>query len=271
MKFAAVLGSPIKHSLSPTIHGAAYRKLGFDAVYEACEVDSQGLQEFLSSKLAQSDWIGFSLTMPLKEKICEIAQDLDISLDDQSIRISSANTLYRDGDSWKGTSTDVLGFSFLLENLDIREATIIGAGGTARAAIEALGEDCAIKIVRRDDKRDDAIRRAFPNREISFSPWVDFDNAWSRTLVVVAVPIEATPDLVKTFRPPEILIDALYSPWLPPVSELQSQSGMKLFSGIDLLCAQALGQIRLMTSETFDENEIFSFLKSVALEVVTNR
>ena len=269
MKRAAVLGSPIKHSLSPTIHNAAYRRLGVDAMYDANEVDSQSLQSFLESKLPKSDWVGFSLTMPLKERICEISEDLGISLDDRSLRISSVNTLYREGNAWKGTSTDVSGFSFLLKDYQFSSATIIGAGGTARAAIEALDQECLINVVRRDVKREREIREAFPDRLISFTNWSELDQSWNRPLVILAVPIEATSELESSFSPPEVLVDALYSPWMPPISRLQSASGMKLLSGIDLLCAQALDQIRLMTSVAFDDLELFSYLKSVAEQALS--
>jgi shikimate dehydrogenase len=264
MKRASVLGSPIKHSLSPMIQNAAYKKLGIDARYEANEVDSQSLDSFLRARLTQNDWCGFSLTMPLKERICDIAQSLEITLDEQSSRISSANTLYRENGSWKGASTDVSGFSFLLKDFPYSSATIIGAGGTARAAIEALDGECSINVVRRNPQRDKEIREAFPERMISFVEWSNRASAWRDTLVILAVPIEAISDLEDSFSPPEILIDALYSPWMPPLSQLQSDSGRKLFSGLELLCAQALGQIRLMTSVSFDEDELFGFLKSVA-------
>ena len=264
MKRAAVLGSPIKHSLSPVIHNAAYRKLGIDAMYEANEVDSQSLHSFLTDRLKEIEWFGFSLTMPLKERICDISQSLGISLDDQSSRISSVNTLYRGENGWKGTSTDVSGFTFLLKDYKFSSATIIGAGGTARAAIEALDKECLINVVRRDAKREKEIREAFPDRLISFKQWGDYENLWSDPLVLLAVPIEATSELESSFSAPEVLVDALYSPWMPPLSRLQSRAGRKLISGIDLLCAQALDQIRLMTSVSFDDDELFTFLKSVA-------
>ena len=264
MKRAAVLGSPIKHSLSPTIHNAAYRKLGIAASYEAQEVDSANLTSFLTKHLKEQEWNGFSLTMPLKEKICEIANDLDLVLDAQSLRISSANTLYREDQGWKGTSTDVTGFSFLLKPYSFDEVTIIGAGGTARAALEALDDKCLVKIVRRDERREKKIRDAFPNRAITFIDWRDVEKAWSSPLVVLAVPIDAERTLVPSFSPPDLLLDAVYSPWVPPLSQLQIDSGKKLISGVELLCAQALDQIRLMTGAIFDSDELFEFLKSSA-------
>lgn len=269
MKRAAVLGSPIQHSLSPTIHNAAYQKLGIAASYEAHEVDSAGLSNFLTGNLVQGDWLGFSLTMPLKEKICEIAKNLNLVLDAQSLRISSANTLFREDGRWKGTSTDVTGFSYLLKPYSFEEVTIIGAGGTARAALEALDEKCVVRIVRRDQAREEGIRAAFSNRDISFIDWKDVAEAWTSPLVVLAVPIDAEKNLVSSFTPPEVLLDAVYSPWLPPLSKLQIDSGKKLISGVELLCAQALDQIRLMTSATFDSHELFDFLKTTAERALT--
>jgi len=269
MKRAAVLGSPIKHSLSRLIHNAAYQKLGIAASSEAHEVDSASLSSFLTGNLVQGDWLGFSLTMPLKETICEIAQDLNLVLDAQSLRISSANTLFREDGRWKGTSTDVAGFSYLLKPYSFEDVTIIGAGGTARAALEALDEKCVVRIVRRDQAREEGIRAAFSNRDISFIDWKDVAEAWTSPLVVLAVPIDAENNLVSSFTPPEVLLDAVYAPWLPPLSKLQIDSGKKLISGVELLCAQALDQIRLMTSATFDSHEVFDFLKFTAERALT--
>lgn len=269
MKRAAVLGSPIKHSLSPLIHNAAYRKLGVHAEYEACEVSSDDLSGFLESKMTQNEWMGFSLTMPLKEKVCEIARSFGIELDSQASRINSANTVYREGAHWRATSTDVSGFSFLLRNRKFESATIFGAGGTARAAIEALDTETAITIVLRNARREAEIQSAFPQHKISFMSWKDFQHAWSHQLVIIAVPINAIADLEDSFRAPELLIDVLYSPWIPPISLMQMNSGKKLFTGIDLLCAQALGQIRFMTGTDFDDQELFAHLKYVAEEYLS--
>ena len=271
MNRAAVLGSPINHSLSPLLHNAAYKKLGIEAEYQAFEVTSEGLRGFLEGHLASSSWVGFSLTMPLKETICSISRDLGIELDEISSRIHSANTLHRHEERWRATSTDVSGFQFLLRNHNFRDCTIIGAGGTARAALEALEESVSVNIVSRNSKREDELRRAFPRRQLTFIPWSELARAWSASLVISTVPIAAVPDLIPTFTPPELLIDALYSPWIPPLSKIQIDSGADLISGIDLLSAQALRQIELMTEVVFDKAEIFRYLKEVAEEALQQK
>ena len=64
---AAVLGSPIAHSLSPVLHRAAYAELGLGWIYEAIEVREEDLASFLDSR--DESWVGLSLTMPLKRAV----------------------------------------------------------------------------------------------------------------------------------------------------------------------------------------------------------
>ena len=72
---AAVLGSPIAHSLSPALHRAAYASLGLRWTYEAIEVDEAGLAGFLAG--LDRSWAGLSLTMPLKEEAARLLADVD--------------------------------------------------------------------------------------------------------------------------------------------------------------------------------------------------
>ena len=71
---AAVLGSPIAHSLSPALHLAAYQHLGLDWRYGRHEVDEAGLPDFLRG--LDSSWRGLSLTMPLKQAAIAYLDDV---------------------------------------------------------------------------------------------------------------------------------------------------------------------------------------------------
>ena len=84
---AAVLGSPIGHSLSPTLHKCAYEVLGWDWDYTAIEVKSGELAQFIADN--RKIFRGLSLTMPLKEEALMIADSLDPLVK----RINAANTL----------------------------------------------------------------------------------------------------------------------------------------------------------------------------------
>jgi shikimate dehydrogenase len=154
---AAVLGSPISHSLSPLLHQSAYEILGAQGTYEAIEVEAGQLSNFLKDK--DSGWTGFSLTMPLKEEVLAIAHVVD----PVAQIISSANTLYRKDNLWLASSTDITGFGFALDSRGFtkaKSAIILGAGATARAVVGALdGRIEEIKIVSRNTGRDEAIRK----------------------------------------------------------------------------------------------------------------
>ena len=268
MKNAAVLGSPIMHSLSPTLHNAAYEKLGIDATYSAIEVGASQLESFLKNQLTDSSWMGFSLTMPLKEELCALADSLGIALDSVARRIYSANTIYREGQSWRACSTDVDGFAFLLQGRQVSSISILGAGGTARAAIESLQPHHSIKIFRRNNSRDVAIAAAFPERKLSFSDWSTVEEAWSSDLVINTVPSAGMNEVLESFTPCSLLIDALYFPWMPPLAKAQESAGRSVITGLDLLCAQALRQISLMCGASFSYEEMFQFLRQrIQLEV----
>ncbi len=261
MKRAAVLGYPIQHSLSPAIHNAAYKRLGLQARYSAEEVGSDALDGYLAHQLKESEWIGFSLTMPLKETLCGLIEKFNIQIDPTAERINSANTLYMKNTSWQACSTDVTGFAYLLRNREISTVSILGSGGTARAAIEALPNDGSVNIYRRNPNRDAFIDSAFSEKKIVFKDWSQVHESWSSDLVINTVPISGMSELTSHFESPRLLLDALYSPWPPPLTTLQLSSQGEVITGLDLLCAQALDQIALMTGETFEKDEMFSYLR----------
>jgi shikimate dehydrogenase len=134
---AAVLGSPISHSLSPVLHQAAYRALGLSAwVYAAHEVKAPALGEFVGGLGPQ--WAGLSLTMPLKEAAFEVADEVSALASE----IGAINTLVRRPDGgWSGDNTDVYGVSQALRGAGceyVDSAVVLGSGATARSVVVAL-------------------------------------------------------------------------------------------------------------------------------------
>ena len=126
---AAVLGSPISHSLSPLIHQYAYAILGVEGSYERFEISEATFPNFIEQAMDES-WTGFSLTMPLKEA----AFSSSFPCDERTERIHSANTLIHNGRTFVATSTDILAFDRLLAQVTFSRVAIIGSGGTARTA-----------------------------------------------------------------------------------------------------------------------------------------
>lgn len=255
MKRAAVLGSPISHSLSPILHNAAYLALGIEGKYDAVEVKGGQLNEFMQKvRHTDADWIGFSLTMPLKEEIFSVADVID----PLAKQINSGNTLLPTKDGWLACTTDVAGFIWALAQhqiSDIKYVQIIGAGGTARAAaaaIDATGR--RIQIINRSSHRQAAMRGAVSLAELEFVNW---ENATlTADLVINTTPVSAADDLTAGNG---ILFESLYHPW--PTALAREWTG-KVIDGLDLLIHQAIDQIHLMTGYVIDRPSMAKLLRA---------
>ncbi len=136
----AVLGHPVRHSLSPPMHNAAFDALRLNAAYLAFDVDPARLPALLPA-LAELGFAGLNLTVPLKETAFACLSNLDAS----AARMRSVNTVRMDGDGMRGYSTDGEGFlSALREEFGLevrgRRVCLLGCGGAGRAVAIA----CAI-------------------------------------------------------------------------------------------------------------------------------
>jgi len=244
---AAVLGFPIAHSLSPVLHAKAFDLLGIAGSYEAIEVASGGLAEFLKSQGANYDYL--SLTMPLKEEVLVIAESSGITVDELALRIQSVNTLVRNGSGWSATSTDGSGFVKALANAGydhFNSVLILGAGGTARAVAGALDEIAdSVAIMGRSVRRNVGIAACFTKLAPEFISWDDQIDLRNFDLIVNTTPSGAA-DLVAEnipFKVEGLLFDVLYKPWPTLLARRWSDAGGKVISGLEILLYQGIDQI----------------------------
>lgn len=257
---AAVLGSPISHSLSPQLHRAAYELLEISGHYQAIEVRSGTLHNFLDSQNESFD--GFSLTMPLKEEAIVECKELSV---DASL-LNAVNTMIRIGDFWHGYNTDVLGFEYLLQFLGEEEVAILGAGGTARAALLAARRlGLTTHIFRRDPGRDSALRVI--DHEVQIHNWKEMGTAFTMPILINSTPSGALSGELSIRN--GVVIDAIYAPW-PSLLSRSCPPQTRFISGIELLSAQAVYQIRLMTGRDFDLERIYQHLVAVGRVAINN-
>jgi shikimate dehydrogenase len=254
-KRAAVLGSPIAHSLSPALHNAAYLVLDIEGKYDAVEVKSGELAGFMDNvRKTDANWIGFSLTMPLKEEVLKVADKVD----PLAKQINSANTLIPTLDGWFATSTDVAGFIWALAQHEVsnyQSVQIIGAGGTARAAAAAIdAPGVSIQVINRNPDRESDMRAAVSLSQLTFSNW---DNVTlDADLVINTTPKGAADSLPSGTG---VLFESLYNPW---PTQLASKWGGKVIDGMDLLIHQAIDQIHLMTGFVIDRKLMYPLLRA---------
>jgi 3-dehydroquinate dehydratase / shikimate dehydrogenase len=134
----AVVGNPAAHSGSPAIHNALFRARGVAAAYAIFETD-----DFLdiAEPFAQA-WPfaphGLSITAPFKEEALDFAEAIGADIRENAREAGAVNTLVRIGGRIVADNTDVDGFAALISRTNARTAAVIGAGGTARAALVAL-------------------------------------------------------------------------------------------------------------------------------------
>jgi shikimate dehydrogenase len=259
---AAVLGSPISHSLSPKIHNRAYDLLGLKSEYTAIEVDEKSFPDFfgkLESSEERSDWSGFSLTMPLKEIVLQYCN----SADPIAKRISSGNTLFRSKGSWQVTSTDYLAFHNLLKVSMDSKVAIIGGGGTARAAIGSLNSRVAeVDVLLRSESRMPGLIKAAPDIKINSINMAHDLNEYD--LIIQTTPAGIFDEYVSnTIRAKGTLLEALYKPSPTNLARHYKELGGEVITGKELLVEQALFQIELFTGQNFDFTEMRSALLSV--------
>lgn len=258
---AAVLGSPISHSLSPLLHNHAYSILGVEGDYSAIDVPQASLVRFLSESISEN-WTGFNMTMPLKERVFDSPLVL---LDEKATRIKSANTLIRKGDEYVGTSTDLTAFERLLAPYSVDRVAIIGGGGTARALLGALADRSThVDVLLRTPKRLDILSSIAPKTILSSIPMDSSLEGYD--LVVNTTPAGVADHLASTLQSADgLLFESLYNPWPTELAFTWSQLGGKALHGIDLLVEQALDAIHLIAEVDFDYTTMRSELLTVAL------
>jgi len=254
---AAVLGSPIDHSLSPALHAAAYRSLDIPAEYDRFNV---GIENFASFLSGHEDYDGFSLTMPLKE----IAVDFAHEVPEIDKRMISINTLVKRTFGWYGCSTDRLGIARLLGHAELKSAAVIGAGGTARSALAAIeGIDLSIPVtvfVRNLAKAEQLVASS-KLQNLSIRPLSDLELE-SFSAIVQTTPAGAIdPYLTQVERVNGLLIEAIYQPWPTQLASIFAAAGERVLSGRDMLIEQAIFQVELFTGVSVDHSEIRTVMR----------
>jgi shikimate dehydrogenase len=258
---AAVLGSPIRHSLSPVLHSAAYRVLGLDWAYAAIECDEAGLPGFVDG--LDASWAGLSLTMPLKR----VALDVADTVSPLAAAVGAANTLLLGGRR-HAENTDVTGIAAALRSTGMSRvdgAVVLGAGGTAQAAIAALAElGCAEPVVLvRDPSRAGELRAAA--ERLGVRPDVRGgppDSAVPAADVVISTLPAGAADALRCSA--RVVLDVIYAPWPTRFAVAAAEAGCRTVGGREVLLHQAVAQVELMTGRPGPVDAMRSALEEAA-------
>lgn len=246
---AAVLGSPVAHSLSPLIHNAGYAAAGLAQwQYSAHECHREQLAGFLAS--LDPSWAGLSLTMPLKQEVLTQAHEVS----PMAQALGAANTLVLTGGRRIADNTDAPGIADALATngmVAAHQVAVLGAGGTARAALGAaasLGaEEVVVYARRREAIRElDSVAQRLGVRLVS-ADWSQASQCELADLVISTVPKGTADGLKVAWRPHTVLFDVVYDPWPTPLALSAQRHGCVVVGGLELLLAQAVRQFELFT------------------------
>jgi shikimate dehydrogenase len=233
----AVIGDPVRHSLSPVLHNAAFAALGVDAVYVALPVPS-GSGAAAVRAMPTLGIRGLNVTMPHKADAAAACDELT----DDAARLGAANTVtLREDGTLLGDSTDGEGFvrSLLDEGLDPagRRVAVIGAGGAARSVVLALGRRGAAVTVRGRRPEAAAATVALAPGAVVGPPPADAD------LVVNATPLgmdgRSLPWPVADLPATAVVVDLVYHPAETPWLAAARAAGRRTVNGLGMLLHQA--------------------------------
>jgi shikimate dehydrogenase len=265
---AAVLGSPVAHSLSPVLHRAAYAELGLaDWSYQGLECTEAGLPGLLSG--CGPDWAGLSLTMPLKRTVLPLLDWVQ----PLAAEVGCANTVIFTGGRKHGHNTDVPGMIAALAGAGVAgsgpagpgpagpgPALILGGGATACSALACLrGLGLAEATVAVRDPRRASELLAVADRlglRVQLSTLGEPDVPWQ--LLVSTLPGGAADPYAEqivgaarsgaTRQAGQLtVLDVVYHPWPTKLAITAEQAGATVVDGFEFLLQQAGPQVELMT------------------------
>lgn len=247
-----MLGSPIQHSLSPTLHRAAYTALGLTGwCYDAVNCDEAALPCFVEQ--LGPEWVGLSLTMPLKRIALTVGDEVSAL----ARAVGAANTLVLGppGQPSRVENTDVIGILGALGEAgvdQVRAAVILGAGGTAQAALAALRElgEVTPRILVRDPTRTANLLAAADRLGVRPTisgglPELDLPDTDVVISTVPAGAVDRVPGRPWINQP--VVLDVVYQPWPTPLAASALAAGCQVVSGLAVLLHQAVAQVELMT------------------------
>ncbi|MDC0335788.1 shikimate dehydrogenase [Pseudodesulfovibrio sp.] len=250
-----IIGYPLGHTMSPTLHNWGFGELGIDARYDAFPLEPAKLAAFME-RVRIEPISGMSVTIPHKQTVME---HLD-RISGRAKGVGAVNTLYWDGEALCGENTDVLGLIAPLKKLDTLpdSAMVLGAGGAARAAIVGFQElgISDIAISNRTAKKAQSLADDFSITA------VDWEDRMTTTpgLICNTTPLGMAGDMEgltpwETDRFPDdcIAYDIVYNPLETRLLREAKSAGHAVISGLEMFLHQGLAQFRLWTGKNMDE------------------
>ncbi len=254
-----VIGDPIEHTLSPTIHNAAFNHLKLDFVFLAFRVKAADLENAVRGMRGLGIH-GLNVTMPHKSTVIAYLDEVDPAVK----FLGSANTILNKNGKLSGFNTDGVGaLKALRENgaeLSEKKVLLLGAGGAAKAIAFAIAEEVGELVVlnRTAEKAKElaeALGRMFNKKVVggSLSPDAIAKNLRDSDILINATSVGMKPNLSQSLVAPQWLrsdltvMDIVYNPVETKLAEDAKAAGAKVISGVEMLIYQGAASFEIWT------------------------
>ncbi|NOY58166.1 MAG: shikimate dehydrogenase [Calditrichaeota bacterium] len=286
-KIFAVIGRPVRHSLSPILHDWFIKKFRLNAAYAAFEVDPGNLEQAVNGLRALSLG-GFNVTIPHKESILQFVDETS----DSVALLGAANTLKNKDGLVKAFGTDPFGFVESLGEDTGRfkgaRVVVFGAGGSAKSIVYALGQLQVhyVCIVNRSRARAEALAGAalekYGLQDVSvFDAEEDVlnDLISAADILINTTSVGMHPRINESILPDSSAIskkhfayDLVYNPGMTKFLADARMRGAEVQSGLDMLIFQGLESVRIWHDEHFeiDKDELKEIRKILKTELGIN-
>ncbi len=266
-KFFGIIGTPIKHSISPQMHSFIANKCGIEMSYDAFDVVPEELHKTIE-KFKQQKASGFNITAPHK---IEIMNDLD-EIRDDAVRMNSVNTIVERGGKWYGYNTDGDGFcsSLIIEGCEIKDKNILvlGAGGSARSICYKLAEYGAksISMIARTKEKIHTIGEMVKKySKTLFSNEVDTNAKYD--IIINTTPLGMHPhtdknpcDFMDIIDENTVCCDIIYNPAKTVFLKEAEKRGAKIINGLGMLILQGILAFEIFNDVKLNHEEIYKEL-----------
>jgi 3-dehydroquinate dehydratase/shikimate dehydrogenase len=257
-----LIGNPVRHSLSPVIQNVAFQAAGIDAVY--IPIQAPNLRDLIRG-LGAIGVEGFSVTIPHKERIIPLLDDVD----EEARRMGAVNTVYRRDGQWLGTNTDGYGAWKALEteamDFEQKRWTILGAGGVARAVAYGIvvhGRPRSLVVLGRSRKRLERLVQDVSG--MSPAPvagailaGADLGQILKETDIVInGTPVGMFPEVDQAPIPTRLLdsrhvvFDTIYNPIKTRLLKESGARGCRVVSGLQMFIHQGAAQFERWVGKT---------------------
>ena len=249
-RLAAVIGFPVRHSLSPAMHNAGFRELGLDWIYVACEV-APGAVEAAFGGVRALGFGGLSVTIPHKAAALDAVDEVT----DAARAVGAVNTVVPTaGGRLRGDNTDGAGFlaSLADEGFDPtgRICAVLGAGGAARAVVHALAGAGAAEVVvvnRTPARAESTAALAGANGRVGSAA-----DVLRADLIVNATPLglagsQELPIDPALLREGQLVVDLVPNPAVTPLMRAAGERGAGVAGGLGMLVHQGALAFELWT------------------------